>query len=121
MGVMARWRDGRDGPMARSQVRRDGERLLFCVERAMEEGGYVKYNNNSGFVDWDEGGREHRLTPHAFSRFSFDESCGQLMVVDIQGVDDVYTDPQIHTLSGKDYGEGNLGVGGEQDAPRRLP
>ena len=32
------------------------------------------------------------------------------MVVDIQG-DDVYTDLQIHTLAGTDYGDGNLGVG----------
>jgi hypothetical protein len=34
------------------------------------------------------------------------------MVVDIQGVGDLYTDPQIHTASGVDYGDGNLGVKG---------
>ena len=39
-------------------------------------------------------------------------SAGELMVVDIQGCDDVYTDPQIHTQVGTDYGDGNLGVGG---------
>ena len=54
----------------------------------------------------------HRATPNAFSRFTFHASRGELMVVDIQGVDDVYTDPQIHTQLGTDYGDGNLGVGG---------
>lgn len=34
------------------------------------------------------------------------------MVVDIQGVGDLYTDPQIHTASGDRFGEGNLGVRG---------
>ncbi|KAL1507972.1 hypothetical protein AB1Y20_007576 [Prymnesium parvum] len=96
------------------EVERNGETLRFCVERAMEEGGYVKYNNNSGFVEYHAEGVEHahRFTPHAFSRFTFFQSAGELMVVDIQGVDDVYTDPQIHTAGGKGYGEGNLGYGG---------
>ena len=79
------------------------------------EGTYVKHNNNSGFVEYGgegHGAAHHRLTPHAFSRFTFDRSAGNLMVVDIQGCDDVYTDPQIHTLAGTDYGDGNLGVGG---------
>lgn len=96
------------------EVDRGGETLTFAVERAMEEeGAFVKYNNNSGFVEFGEAeGDHHRLTPHAFSRFTFDRSAGSLMVVDIQGCDDVYTDPQIHTLAGTDYGDGNLGVGG---------
>ena len=95
------------------EVDRGGETLTFAVERAMEEeGAFVKYNNNSGFVEFGEAeGDHHRLTPHAFSRFTFDRSAGSLMVVDIQGCDDVYTDPQIHTLAGTDYGDGNLGVG----------
>ena len=33
-------------------------------------------------------------------------------MVDIQGVGDLYTDPQIHTVAGKDYGDGNLGEKG---------
>lgn len=33
-------------------------------------------------------------------------------MVDIQGVGDLYTDPQIHTASGTEYGDGNLGVKG---------
>ena len=83
------------------EVERHGETMTFAVERAMEEEGcFVKYNNNSGFVDY--GGSTahqhhmaHRLTPHAFTRFTFDRSAGALMVVDIQGCDDVYTDPQV--------------------------
>lgn len=30
----------------------------------------------------------------------------------VQGVGDLYTDPQFHTLSGIEYGEGNLGARG---------
>lgn len=70
------------------------------------EGPYIKHNNNSGFVD-----ESHRVTPQLFSHFTFQASQGELIVVDIQGVDDLYTDPQIHSRSGK-YGEGNLGVRG---------
>lgn len=48
----------------------------------------------------------------AFSHFTFERSGHQLIVVDIQGVGDLYTDPQIHTANGKDYNEGNLGPKG---------
>ena len=48
----------------------------------------------------------------AFSHFSFERSGHQLIVVDIQGVGDLYTDPQIHTACGTGYGEGNLGAKG---------
>jgi hypothetical protein len=34
------------------------------------------------------------------------------MAVDIQGVGDIYTDPQVHTIKGKDFGKGNLGIQG---------
>ncbi|CAN7976489.1 unnamed protein product, partial [Ixodes persulcatus] len=48
----------------------------------------------------------------AFSHFTFERSGHELLVVDVQGVGDLYTDPQIHTAGGQDYGEGNLGVRG---------
>ena len=35
-----------------------------------------------------------------------------MIVVDIQGVGDLWTDPQIHTADGSDYGDGNLGTRG---------
>jgi elongation factor 2 kinase len=53
--------------------------------------GFVKHNSNSGFVD----DNQSRSTPQAFSAHSFYESQGKLMVVDIQGVGDLYTDPQV--------------------------
>lgn len=48
----------------------------------------------------------------AFSHFTFERSGHELIVVDIQGVGDLYTDPQIHTSSGMGYGDGNLGTRG---------
>jgi elongation factor 2 kinase len=53
-----------------------------------------------------------RHTPQAFSHFTFERSNHELIVVDIQGVGDLYTDPQIHTVKGTEYGEGNLGIKG---------
>ncbi|XP_062299104.1 eukaryotic elongation factor 2 kinase isoform X1 [Scomber scombrus] len=80
---------------------------FFHLEHFIE-GKYIKYNSNSGFVKDDN----IRLTPQAFSHFSFERSGHQLIVVDIQGVGDLYTDPQIHTEIGTDFGDGNLGVRG---------
>ncbi|CAB3402088.1 unnamed protein product [Caenorhabditis bovis] len=79
---------------------------LYHIEHFIE-GDYLKYNSNSGFVSNDA-----RITPQAFSHFTFERSGHQLMVVDIQGVGDLYTDPQIHTVVGTDYGDGNLGTRG---------
>ncbi|XP_074476956.1 eukaryotic elongation factor 2 kinase isoform X3 [Sebastes fasciatus] len=83
------------------------DKPLFHLEHYIE-GKYIKYNSNSGFVRDDN----IRLTPQAFSHFSFERSGHQLIVVDIQGVGDIYTDPQIHTEKGTDFGDGNLGVRG---------
>ena len=77
----------------------------FAVERFLE-GEYVKFSNNAGYQDF------HRNTPHAFSHFTFEYTRGEAMVVDIQGVQDLYTDPQILTRRGDDFGEGNLGLRG---------
>jgi len=81
---------------------------LYHIEHYIE-GEYVKYNSNSGFVDH---GQQCRQTPQAFSHFTFERSGHELMVVDVQGVGDLYTDPQIHTADGDDYGDGNLGTRG---------
>ncbi len=48
----------------------------------------------------------------AFSHFTFERSGHELIVVDIQGVGDLWTDPQIHTREGTEYGDGNLGTHG---------
>ncbi|KAI0222547.1 Eukaryotic elongation factor 2 kinase [Lamellibrachia satsuma] len=79
---------------------------VFHLEHYIE-GNYIKYNSNSGFVD-----EALRLTPQAFSHFTFEQSGHKMIVVDIQGVGDLWTDPQIHTADGRDYGDGNLGTRG---------
>ncbi|CAF2834159.1 unnamed protein product [Rotaria sp. Silwood2] len=79
----------------------------YHLERFID-GNYINYNSNSGFVCDDT----VRHTPQAFSHFTFEASCHELIVVDIQGVGDLYTDPQIHTSLGVEYGEGNLGIRG---------
>lgn len=48
----------------------------------------------------------------AFSHFSFDKSNQTLLICDIQGVENSYTDPQIHTQNGEGFGGGNLGMTG---------
>jgi Alpha-kinase family len=79
--------------------------LSLCCAEAYLPGDYVKYTNNTGFFDV-----EHmRNTPQAFSHFTFVESKGEVLICDIQGVSDIYTDPAIHTADKKHYGTGNLG------------
>ena len=68
---------------------------------------FVKHNSNKGYVDVEE----HRQTPQAFSCFSFYVSHGDCMVVDVQGVNDLYTDPQIHTMNRR-FGNADLGCKG---------
>ncbi|RHY10155.1 hypothetical protein DYB36_000984 [Aphanomyces astaci] len=77
---------------------------LCAVERYIP-GNYRKHNNNFGSVS-----DEDRNTPQAFSHFTYEASHHELLAVDIQGVGDMYTDPQIHTLNRGDFGKGNLGV-----------
>lgn len=80
---------------------------LYHLEHFIE-GCYLKYNSNSGYV----ADQKSRQTPQAFSHFTFERSGHELVVVDIQGVGDLYTDPQIHTASGDEYNDGNLGTRG---------
>eukprot|EP01132_Coremiostelium_polycephalum_P002804 gene2804-3486_t len=79
----------------------------ICGSEPYVEGQYRKYNNNSGFVSSDE-----RNTPQSFSHFTYEHSNHQLLIIDIQGVGDHYTDPQIHTYDGVGFGVGNLGQKG---------
>lgn len=70
-------------------------RPWFAVERFIAGhdvfgAGFTKHNTNSGFVDEDL----HRVTPQTFSAFSFYDSEGERLVADIQGVGDLFTDPQ---------------------------
>ncbi|CAE6958290.1 Eef2k, partial [Symbiodinium sp. KB8] len=89
-------------------LERPGQRRDFAVE-AFLDGSFTKHSSNSGFVA-DE---VVRNTPHAFSHYTFEASAGEQIVVDIQGVDDLYTDPQIHTAtSSASFGRGNMGIRG---------
>ncbi|RHY28385.1 hypothetical protein DYB32_006017 [Aphanomyces invadans] len=85
-------------------------RPLFTAEPHIP-GDYKKYNNNSGWVG-DAMADDQVVTAQAFSHFSFEQSKGQLMVVDLQGVGSIFTDPQIHSLNAAKYGHGNLGEAG---------
>ena len=81
---------------------------VYACER-MIMGNFIKHNNNSGQVHE----RVHeRNTPQAFSHFTYVHSGEKYMIVDIQGVDDVYTDPQVHSADGRAFGMGNLGQEG---------
>lgn len=87
-------------------VERPGQPVL-SVERFMR-GTFRKHNNNFGYVSSDE-----RWTPQAFSHFTLHSSGGQVLVCDIQGVDDSYTDPQVHSLV-YGFSSGDLGRRGIQ-------
>jgi hypothetical protein len=72
-------------------------------------GTYIKYNNNGGYVN-----KEFSATTQAFSHFTYQMTKGSLMVVDLQGVNHIMTDPQIHSFhnSRTKFGKGNLGSKG---------
>ena len=65
-------------------------------------GDYKKHNNNAGFVanvNMSNDERDAvRSTPQAFSHFTAALTRGEMIVVDVQGVDDLYTDPQVHSV-----------------------
>lgn len=86
-------------------VDRPGQPLCAC--EVFVDGAYRKHNNNFGFVSEDE-----RNTPQAFSHFSYESSSHAILICDIQGVGDVFTDPQIHSHDGIGFGKGNMGRAG---------
>ena len=69
--------------------------------------GFTKHNTNAGYVDEDL----HRITPQVFSAFSFYESQGTRLVADIQGVGNLFTDPQVLSNDYR-FGDGDLGPRG---------
>jgi len=88
-----------------SVLRLDQEGYLYNTEPYLR-GDYQKHNDNAGHVD------TKILVPQAFSHFTYESSNQTLIVVDIQGVGDYYTDPQIHSFNGDGFGLGNLGQSG---------
>jgi len=91
-------------PVSVYQLRERGGQLVN-VEPFLK-GDYVKHNDNDGNVETKD------ELPQAFSHFSWEASNGQLLIVDIQGVANFYTDPQIHSQDGQSFGQGNLGMKG---------
>eukprot|EP00667_Euglena_gracilis_P001063 EG_transcript_1062 len=83
----------------------NGPRLMHVEPYII--GDYKKYNNNWGYVSYDE-----RNTPQAFSHFTAEYTKERYLVVDIQGVGDMYTDPQVHSHDGTRFGIGNCGQEG---------
>jgi elongation factor 2 kinase len=69
--------------------------------------GFVKHNTNSGYVDCDL----RRTTPQVLSAFSFYASRGTRLVADVQGVGDLFTDPQVLSIDYR-FGDGDLGPRG---------
>lgn len=83
---------------------------VFTAEPFMG-GKYVKYNNNTGWVNKKMA--HIGETAQAFNHFTREKTYGMLMVVDLQGVGCIFTDPQIHTQSQTDaFGRGNMGMSG---------
>ncbi|GAB5360449.1 hypothetical protein AAMO2058_000629100 [Amorphochlora amoebiformis] len=80
-------------------------RAPLCAVEPYIDGTYKKHNNNWGFIN----NKDERNTPHAFSHFTYEASRHQLLICDIQGVGDIYTDPQIHSVNGEGFGKGNMG------------
>ena len=78
---------------------------LINIEPILE-GKFVKHNDNDGNISTKDD------LPQAFSHFSFHVSGGSVLVCDIQGVGNNFTDPQIHSIDGKGYGIGNIGPEG---------
>lgn len=74
------------------------------------DGEYSKFNNNSGWID--KRLNHSSQVAQAFSHFSWQITKGYLMIVDLQGVGGVLTDPQIHCIDSKKFGKGNLGYVG---------
>ncbi|KAE9208902.1 hypothetical protein PF005_g12025 [Phytophthora fragariae] len=82
---------------------------MFTAEPYID-GKYKKYNNNNGWISDD--GLNLSETAQAFSHFTWQKTYGELMVVDLQGVGRVFTDPQIHSTHGDKFGCGNLSDAG---------
>jgi len=109
------------------------EQRIFFAE-AFIPGSFKKYSDNLGFVGnvrlCSFGGRimeDEKKTENnhvkesnaveisqAFSHFTFETSDRNLVIVDIQGIGELYTDPQIHTVNDFQYLNGPLKAGQTQ-------
>ena len=65
-------------------------------------GSYEKFTSNAGHITADSD------LAQAFSHYTFQQSGGEILVSDIQGVKTTLTDPQIHSEDVDRFGRGNL-------------
>jgi hypothetical protein len=79
----------------------------FMLVEELLPGSFAKYNNNGGWV-----ARQNNNVAHAFSHFTYNYTGGELMVVDVQGVGDIFTDLQLHSQRKGQFGPGDLGPQG---------
>lgn len=95
---------------------RDRPKPFYCSQEPFIEGAYVKYNSNHGFVNKNE----YAATLNAFSHWTYQETDGYLMVVDLQGVKHntrvgfkfTLTDPALHCKDLTRFSGTNLGIDG---------
>lgn len=73
------------------------------------DGSYEKHNTVNPKLDGVA--LTPRNTPQAFSHFTFEVSGKTEIVVDVQGVGDIYTDPQLYSID-KRYGPADYGIVG---------
>ena len=92
---------------------KDGKRRNLTQEKFIE-GTYKKFSNNAGFVDYND----PSWTLQAFSHWTYEHTNGDMIVVDLQGIDIgdnqtyLLTDPCIHSTDLKRFGGTNLGTAG---------
>lgn len=102
----------------------DTQMVTFGMEPRLK-GRFTKYNSNYGETYHND--NAHKYTPEelaerericeaaeAFSHFTLVDSGGSMLVCDLQGLNDLLTDPQIHTEDGQCLGMGNMGMKGIQ-------
>ena len=105
------------------ELEMDGVPVKFFSSEPKMTGSYQKYNNNGGYVAQPglTGSAAASLdVAQAFSHFTYQYTHGKLLVCDIQGHNDIYTDPQIHSLSrtGGQIKESDKLVYGKGDASK---
>lgn len=66
------------------------DEYYFLEPYLCDGGDFLKYSNNSNYM------RSGYTIPAAFTHFTYHISAGEYMVVDLQGVKYMLTDPQIH-------------------------
>ncbi|KAJ6242794.1 eukaryotic elongation factor 2 kinase [Anaeramoeba flamelloides] len=75
----------------------NNQEIFICNAEPFLEGRYIKYCNNYEMkLKYDK-----YTTIYSFPHFTYHESGKKLMIVDLQGVGNVFTDPAIHSVDRK--------------------